>query len=83
MDQFGEYSKNQCGIQVKKLTPEDSGTWQCEVRFFLSYSNVTGGLIEKSHECLNLRKIFSVFVRKCGGRPPIIATYEEIFVIYS
>jgi hypothetical protein len=41
MDQFGEYSKNQCGIEVKNLTPEDSGTWQCEVYDLFMYRRAT------------------------------------------
>jgi hypothetical protein len=34
VEHFGEYSSNECGIEVRGVNTTDSGTWECEV--FLS-----------------------------------------------
>ena len=34
---FGDYNKKECGLEVKKLVVEDSGTWECKVDCIITF----------------------------------------------
>ena len=45
----GDYDQNECRITISSTTPQDSGTWECEVSIFMIFIHPLMGFGEKSN----------------------------------